>query len=123
MRAVCPCCSRALKRQEERRYLTGKYTEHFNVGYSKLYRYHCKGRLGCRHEWMLRIDIPLDVRLQPTLALCYNWGAWAASQKTKPGIDPMRTTCGQFSVLIHRDVAETYQRVLDRSGDAQKKIA
>jgi hypothetical protein len=113
VKAVCPRCQNELRKQAEKRYLSGDYIrERYQTRHSELYKYHCLGRLGCQHKFIVRIDKPVDEALADTVSLCYDFGLYNQALKSKPGVVQLGTTVGDFTNVAHLDTAAVWRKVL-----------
>ena len=116
-------------RYEGKRFIDGRFRERYNINHSVLYKYKCSGKRGQKHdshEFLLILNVPKDVELEPQREYSYDWGVWSGARKTKPGIITLGTTEGEYTEFARKNVAAIYQRMVRRQPcppPAQKKTA
>lgn len=115
MKYECPDCKYEVLKHKNVRYLEPHYRDIFNTVHSKLFSFKCNnpidGNERCNHEFLVRIDYPLDPTLAPHIAVSYNWGSWNQAKSKKPGSVSMGTTIGEFSDFVHRNTAGVYYSI------------
>lgn len=109
MSQPCPNCANELK-YRQRRYMSGSYRAVNPTVLVTLDKWKCQGRAGCKHEFIIKTDYPLDSTLAPHQSLSYNFGQFNNAMSHKPGRPEGHTTVSQFTELACKNPASEYVR-------------
>jgi hypothetical protein len=101
----CPKCSKLLKPEKGVRFITNGFADKYQKTYSKLQKYKCDGRKGCKYAFLVQKDFPMDDTLAIQITLHERWEVWNKASKSRPGSEPGQTTVSDYTDWAHRDPA------------------